>query len=320
MRAVQVVTTTGPEGVETRDVPEPVVGPGEVLIDVRAVGVTYPDLLLSRGLYQIRPDPPFTLGGDVAGVVVSGEGFTAGQRVAAVMPNGGAAERVAVARGHVYPLPDEVSFAEGAALPINYFTAEFALARRAGLRPGETVLVLGAAGGVGTAALQVAKALGARTIAVVLDAAQVEFARAVGADEVVLSDGFKDATLELTDGRGVDVVVDVLGGDGFLDALRTLAPFGRLLVIGFADGQKIPTLKVNRLLLKNVDVRGVAWGGYSWDRPAEVAEQWKRLVAMIEAGTVRPAIGGTYRLEDYPKALNDIAERRSLGKLVVTFG
>ena len=175
----------------------------------------------------------------------------------------------------------------------------------------------GAAGGVGTATLQVAKGLGARTIAVVSTEEKAEVARRAGADDAVLLDGFKDAALALTDGRGVDVVLDVVGGDVFTDSLRVLAPLGRLLVVGFAAGQGIPEVKVNRLLLNNIDVRGVGWGAYAMARPGFMEEQWVDLVPMIERGVVRPPIGATYAFEDIGSALRDLDERRVLGKAVV---
>jgi len=216
-----------------------------------------------------------------------------------------------------FPLPDALSFDEGAALPMNYLTAQFALAERGGLRAGETVLVHGAAGGVGTATLQVARGYGARTIAVVSSEEKAAVARAAGADEAVLLDGFKDAVTDLTEGKGVDVVLDVVGGDAFTDSLRVLAPQGRLLVVGFAAGQGIPTVKVNRLLLNNVDVRGVGWGAYAMVRPGYMQQQWAALVPMLESGVVRPAVGATYAMEEFGRALTDMEERRTLGKSVV---
>ncbi len=318
MRAVQVITTTGPSDLEIRDVPEPAPRPDDVLVEVHSVGTAFPDLLLSRGQYQLKPEPPFTLGADFAGAVVSGpDGFKQGDRVAGVAPYGGAAELVANPAISTFHLPDHVSFDEGAALPMNYLTAHFTLAERAELEPGETVLVLGASGGVGTASLQVAKGLGARTIAVVSTDAKAEVARDAGADEVILLDGFKDAAHELTGGKGVDVVVDPVGGDAFTDALRSLAPQGRVMVVGFAAGQGIPEVKVNRLLLNNVDVRGVGWGAYAMIRPGYMHEQWAAIEPMLADGTIKPPIGATYPLVDYGQALIDIDERRALGKTVV---
>ncbi len=322
MRALQVVRPDGPSGVEVVDLPDPEPGPGEVLVEVRAVGVSFPDLLLSQGAYQIRPEPPFTLGVDFAGVVRAapdGSGFTAGDRVACVLPHGGAAELVSLAPDSVFPVPDAMSFETAAAMPMNYLTAQFALATRAGLRAGEVVLVHGAAGGVGTASIQVAKGYGARTIAVVSTDTKAEVARAAGADEVVLLDGFRERVLELTGGAGVDVVVDVVGGDLMTDSLRCLGTLGRLLVIGFAGGG-IPAVKVNRLLLNNIDVRGVGWGAYAMARPGFMREQWDALLPMVEEGVVDPPLGAAYAFEEMARALVDLAERRSVGKSVLSLG
>jgi NADPH2:quinone reductase len=317
MRAVQVITTTGPSDLELRDVDEPVPGPDDVLVEVHRVGVSFPDLLLSKGEYQLKPEPPFTLGVDFAGTVVSGPGFEPGQRVAGVNAYGGAAERIANPAMFTFALPDQVSFEEGAALPMNYLTAQFALAERGQLRAGETVLVHGAAGGVGTATIQVAKGYGARTIAVVSSEAKAAVAMQAGADEAVLVEGFKDAVMTLTGGRGVDVVLDVVGGDVFKDSLRVLGTQGRLLVVGFAAGQGIPEVKVNRLLLNNIDVRGVGWGAYAMVRPGYMQQQWAELLPMLENGTVKPPIGATYDLAEFGAALADMQDRRTLGKSVV---
>jgi NADPH:quinone reductase len=317
VRAAQVIDTTGPEHVVVRDVPEPTPGPDDVLVEVHSVGVSFPDLLLSKGEYQLKPETPFTLGVDFAGTVVSGPGFEPGQRVAGVGGWGSAAELVANPADSTFALPDATSYDEGAALPMNYLTAQFALAERAGLKPGETVLVHGAAGGVGTATIQVAKGSGARTIAVVSTDEKSAVARAAGADETVLLDGFKDAVVELTGGRGVDVVVDVVGGRAFTDSLRSLATQGRLLVVGFAAGEGIPEVRVNRLLLNNIDVRGVGWGAFAMMRPGYMQQQWAELLPMIESGIVRPPIGSTYDLEDFGQALVDMEARRTLGKSVV---
>jgi NADPH2:quinone reductase len=325
MRAVQVLQPTGPADVQVVEVDEPTPGPDEVLVEVYCVGISFPDLLLSKGQYQVRPEPPFTLGVDVAGTVVSTgstsgpgtSGLAPGTRVCGVVPYGGAAERAVIPAASVFPLPDRLSYDEGAALPMNYLTALFALQERAQLLPGETVLVHGAAGGVGTAAIQVARGLGAKTIGVVSTSQKADFARAAGADETVLVDGFKDAVHTLTGGRGVAVVLDVVGGDAFTDSLRCLAEQGRLLVVGFAAGQGIPEVKVNRLLLGNVDVRGVGWGAYAMMRPAYMHEQWRTLVPMIESGVVSPSVGATYDLADFGRALQDMEARRTLGKAVV---
>jgi NADPH:quinone reductase len=318
MRAMQVVETTGPENIELRDVPEPTPGPNDVLVEVHAVGVSFPDLLLTRGEYQLKPEPPFTLGVDFAGVVVSGGGFEPGTRVAGVNAYGGAADLVANPAPFTFPLPDSVSFEEGAALPMNYLTAQFALAERGQLRSGEWVLVHGAAGGVGTASVQVAKGYGAKVIGVVSTPEKGEIAVGAGADHAVLIDNFREAVGTLTNGEGVDVVVDVVGGDVFTDSLRCLSPQGRLLVVGFAAGQGIPQVKVNRLLLNNTDVRGVGWGAYAMARPAFMQQQWAELVPMLESGVVKPPVGATYALRDFGQALLDLDARKALGKLVVT--
>ena len=317
MRAVQVITTTGPSDVVVGDVPEPQPSDDQVLVEVHRVGVAFPDLLLSRGEYQLRPEPPFTLGVDYAGVVVSGPGFEPGQRVAGVGAYGAAAELVAGPAEATFALPDSITFDEAVALPMNYLTAEFALHERGRLREGETVLVHGAAGGVGTATVQVAKGMGARVIAVVSTDAKAVVAKAAGADDAVLAEGFKDAVLRLTDGRGVDIVLDVVGGDLFTDSLRVLAPLGRLLVVGFAAGQGIPQVKVNRLLLNNIDVRGVGWGVYAFARPGYLQEQWQRLLPMIDAGVVKPPVGRTYGLDEFGQALLDLEARAAVGKSVV---
>ncbi len=320
MRALQVSSLVGPRGVEVAEVPEPTPGDGDVVVEVKAVGVSFPDLLLSRGEYQMKPEPPFNLGVDFAGVVrtaPSGSGFVAGDRVACVLPWGGGAEVVTLGPDSVFPLPDALSFEAGAALPMNYLTAQFALATRAGVRKGETVLVHGAAGGVGTACLQVAKGYGARTIAVVSSDAKADLARAAGADDVVRVDSFLAEVKELTGGAGVDVIVDVVGGDLMTDSLRALGPLGRVLVVGFTAGE-IPQVKVNRLLLNNIDVRGVGWGAYAMVRPGFMREQWAELVPMMESGVIDPPIGHTYAFDEMPAALEEMADRRTLGKSVVT--
>jgi len=319
MRAAQVTRLEGPSGVEIVDVPDAAAGDGEVLVEVHTVGVSFPDLLLSKGEYQLKPDPPFTLGVDFAGTVRSAaedSGLADGDRVACCLPYGGGSDLVAISAGSAFPLPDAMSFEQGAALPMNYLTAHFALATRAQLRDGETVLVHGAAGGVGTACIQVARGYGARVVAVVSTQEKAAVARDAGADEVVMVDGFLAAVKELTDGVGVDVVVDVVGGDLFTDSLRSLGPQGRLLVVGFTAGA-IPQVKVNRLLLNNVDVRGVGWGAYAMVRPGFMRAQWDELLPMMESGVIAPPVGSTYPLEEIGRALDDLAQRRATGKSVL---
>ena len=310
MRALQVHDLIGPDGVAVADVPDPEPGGDQLLVDVRAGGVSFVDLLLSRGLYQLRPDPPFTLGLQLAGTTPDGG------RVAAVS-FGAFAERVAVPAFAALPLPDEASFEEGAALVMNYQTAHFALKRRGRLRAGETALVHGAGGGAGSAAVQVAKALGARVIAVASDERKREAARQAGADEIVdAGEGWRERVKGLTERAGVDLVFDPVGGERMTESLRCLAPEGRLLVVGFAAGE-IPDFAANRVLLRNVDVVGVNWGGLAMARPEIVAEAAEDLIRWHAAGLVAPVIGGRYALEDGADALRALEARRAVGNLVL---
>jgi len=320
MRAALVTRLDGPAAVEVSDVPEPEAN-GQVLVDVHAVGISFPDLLLTKGEYQVRPDLPFQLGVDFAGEVreaPEGSGFAAGDRVACVLPYGGAAQTVALHQESVFPLPFSLSLEQGAAIPMNYLTAHFALDERGDLKQGETVLVHGAAGGVGTATIQVAKGYGARTIAVVSTPEKAEVAKRAGADETVLVEGFRDAVKELTGGKGVDVVMDVVGGDLMTDSLRSLGTQGRLLVVGFT-GRSIPEVKVNRLLLNNLDVRGVGWGAYAMARQGYMRSQWDALLPMMESGVIAPPIGAVRPIDEIGAALTEMEERKTLGKTVLTF-
>ncbi|PRY57013.1 NADPH2:quinone reductase [Knoellia remsis] len=323
MRAALVTRLDGPDAVEVTDVPDPEVPEGQALIEVAAAGVAFPDVLLTRGEYQITPPLPFVPGAEVSGfvrVAPAGSGLVEGQRVAAFPFLGGFAERVVCDPGLVCPLPDGVTFDAGAALPMNYLTCHFALRLRGRLAEGEKVLVHGAAGGIGTAAIQLAKAWGASVYAVTSDPAKGDVARTAGADEVVPADGFREAVADLTSGHGVDVVVDPVGGDRFTDSLRSLAPLGRLLVIGFTAGS-IPEVRVNRLLLNNLDVVGVGWGAY-WagarSRPEFVRSQWDDLVPLLESGAIDPVIGEVRSLDEVGVALRDIDERRATGKVLLT--
>jgi len=320
VRTVQVTKLEGPRSVELVEAADAVAADGQVLVEVHAAGVAFPDVLLTRGEYQIKPPPPFVLGSEVAGVVRTapeGSGVAVGDRVAAFPGFGGYAELVACDSSLVFPLPAATSFAAGAALPMNYLTVEFALERRGRLQVGETVLVHGAAGGIGVASIQLAKLMGARVLAVVSTEDKAAMARSAGADEVVLADGFKHAVKGLTDGRGVDVVVDPVGGDRFTDSLRSLAPEGRLLVIGFTGGE-IPTVKVNRLLLNNIAVMGVGWGAFWVPRQGFLQEQWSRLLPHLEAGRLDPPIGSSYPLEQAAEAIAELDERRATGKVLLS--
>ncbi|MCW2759386.1 MAG: Alcohol dehydrogenase, zinc-binding domain protein [Nocardioidaceae bacterium] len=318
MRSALVTSLDGPSALEIRDVPEPTASTGQVLVDVKAVGISFPDLLLSKGEYQLKPELPFALGVDFAGTVrEDAAGFHAGDRVACVLPYGGGSDVVAASADATFALPDSVSFESGAAIGMNYLTAHFALLTRGGLTEGDTVLVNGAAGGVGTATIQVAKGFGARTIALVSTPEKAEVAKRAGADETVLVDGFRDAVQELTDGKGVDILVDVIGGEQFTDYLRCLGPLGRLMVVGFA-GRSIPEVKVNRLLLNNVDVRGVGWGAYAMARPGFMKSQWAALLPLLESGAIDPPLGDVRPVAEIGAALQDMEDRKTLGKSVLT--
>ena len=319
MRAVQVTRLDGPDAVEVAEVDEPTAA--GVLVDVHAAGVAFPDALLTRGLYQYKPALPFVLGAEIAGIVRSapdGARVRSGDRVVGLtMLAGGMAERAVLSPEHVFRLPDNVSFTAGAGLLFNDLTVYFALRARGRLHPGETVLVHGAAGGIGTSALRLAPVLGAaRTIAVVSTPEKAEIARAAGAHEVVLAEGFKDAVQDLTKGGGVDVIVDPVGGDRFTDSLRCLAPGGRLLVIGFTGGE-IPTVKVNRLLLNNVDVVGVGWGAWNLRHPDALAEQWDGLVELLNTGQLAPPEPAVYPLEEAAAAIASLENPTATGKVVV---
>jgi NADPH2:quinone reductase len=319
MRAAQIQELTGPDALWVSEIDEPKPSSDQVLIEVAAAGVAFPDLLLSRGLYQLKPPPPFVPGSEVAGTVVSApdnSGLAPGDRVAALTLLNGFAERAVAPLPAVYRLPDDVSFAEGAALPMNYLTVQFAFDRRAALREGEWVLVHGAAGGVGTAALQFVKWRGAHSIAVVASEEKIAVAKAAGADEVVMADGFRDSVRDLTAGRGVDVVLDPVGGDRFTDSLRCLAPEGRLLVVGFTAGE-IPTVKVNRLLLNNIAVVGVSWGTFALATPGYLVEQWQALAPGIAAGALRPPVAAEIPMSRGSDALHMLDQRQALGKIVL---
>jgi NADPH2:quinone reductase len=319
VRAVQVVRLDGPEAVEVGEVEEPKAAGDQVLIDVEAAGVVFPDLLLTRGEYQMKPELPFVLGSEVAGTVreaPADSGFSAGDRVAALPVLGGFAPTVAASAETVFPLPDGVSFDIGAGLPMNYLTAHFVLDTRSRLADGETVLVHGAAGGVGIACIQFAKARGATVIAVVSSEGKGEVATAAGADHWVPVEGFKDAAKELTGGRGVDIVVDPVGGDRFTDSLRSLGDDGRLAVVGFTAGE-IPTVKVNRLLLNHTSVVGAGWGAYASKRPGFMHRQWDAMHDDIAGGRLAPPISAVYPLAEAASAIGELAERRVTGKVVV---
>jgi NADPH:quinone reductase len=321
MKALVARELSGPAGLEYTDV-EDAVGGGDqdsVVVDVGATGVSFPDLLLLRGEYQMRLEPPFIPGMEVAGVVRSApyeSEFKPGQRVTALSMLGGWAEQVVVSPNNLTPTPDDLDDAEAVALLGNYQTMYFALAKRGALRSGETVLVLGSAGGVGTAAVQIAKALGAKVIAMVHRPEAREFVESLGADIVLpLADGWFQAVKEHTDGRGVDLVVDPIGGEAFDDAVRALDTEGRLLVIGFAAGG-IPTVKVNRLLLRNVSVVGVGLGEFINRTPGAQVEIDAGLGKLVDAG-LRPPPPVRYPLSEGQAALESLADGGIKGKVVL---
>jgi NADPH2:quinone reductase len=317
MRAARVATLDGPDAVEIQQVPEPTPSAGQVLVDVEYAGVAFPDLLQTRGQYQARPSLPFIPGWEVSGTVrTAALGLRPGDRVAALPMGGGFAECVAVDERMVFPLPGHVSFAQGAALPLNYLTAHLALVRRGGLRSGETLLVHGAAGGVGTAVCATGAALGARVIGVVSTAEKGAAARAAGAHDVVLADTFRDDSRRLTGGRGVDVVVDPVGGDRVTDSLRSLAVEGRLLVLGFAGGE-IASVRTNRLLLANTSVMGAATRELWELEPDYPAVQWRALMALVDSGPIAPLIGAELPLAGAASALGLLDERRAMGKVLL---
>lgn len=315
MRAVQVSELTGPAALQIVEVDEPAADGENLLVDVKAAGVSFPELLQTRGQYQLKLEPPFVLGGELAGVVreaPEGSGFAAGDRITGLAPFGGAFAEVAlVPTLAAFKLPDALDFGQGAGYCMNYHTAHFALARRAGLREGETLLVHGAAGGTGTAAIQVGKGLGARVVAVVSTDAKEEVARRAGADEVVRSDG--DWRREA---GPANVIFDPVGGSRFDESVRALAPEGRLVVIGFTEGS-IPTVSVNRLLFRNVSVVGAGWGHFAFERPEYLREVAAELDAMVAAGHVDPIVGRRYPLEGVRDALEDLDGRRAVGKIVL---
>ena len=325
MRAVQITELSGPAtALQIGDVPEPPrehpMTPGSgVIVDVRSAGVSFPELLQTRGEYQMKPDLPFVPGAEVGGIVreVHGEAHVSeGDRVAAFCMLGAWAEKAVAPTYFTFKIPDAWDFAQGAALVLNYHTAYFALIARGRLAEGETVVVHGAAGGVGTATLQVAKAWGARTIGVVSSDAKEKVAREAGADEVVRSDGpWRDEVKAMTDG-GAHLVLDPVGGDRFTDSLRCLREGGRVVVVGFTGGS-IPEVRVNRLLLNNTEVVGAGWGAGVLASPDKIAEIGAAVDELVAAGAVAPVIGARFPLERAGEALQLLDSRGATGKVVL---
>jgi NADPH2:quinone reductase len=322
MRAVRVHELIGPSGLRVDEVPDPSVGPGQVLIEVRASGVNFPDVLLSRGLYQFKPTPPFSPGGECAGVVRQvGAGVTSvapGDRVAVTVVSGTFVEKLCVPEATVIKLPDAVSFEVGAATLLTYATTYHALVDRAAIARGESLLVLGAAGGVGIAACELGALLGARVIAAASTDDKLAFCREHGATEVInyVREELKDRIKALTSGNGVDVVYDPIGGALAEAALRGTAWQGRYLVIGFASGE-IPKIPLNLVLLKGCQIVGVFWGSFAARQPAKNREHANQIFQWVAEGKLRPAIDAALPFDRAAEALERLEKRQVKGKLVL---
>lgn len=322
MRAVVVDHWMEPSDLAVRDVPDPPCGPGMVRIAVRAAGCNFFDTLMVRGQYQVKPPFPFTPGAELAGVVTEvGEGvtgFAIGDRVLASSGLGAFADQSVVPAAACFAMPEGMSFEAGASLPIVYPTSYAALVFRAALRAGETLLVHAAAGGVGIAAVQIGKALGARVIGTAGGAEKCEIARRVGADVAVdyRAADWVEQVKAATGGRGADVIYDSVGGDVTDASLTCIAWNGRLLVIGFASG-RIPEVKLNRVLLKNISIVGLHWGAHAIHEPARVAETFAALFRLYREGKIVPVIFRSYPLDELPAALEALGSRQSYGKVVV---
>jgi len=303
--------------------PEP--GKGEILLDVKAAGINFPDLLTVQGKYQFKPPLPFTPGTEVAGIVAAvGEGVTrrkVGDKVIATLQIGAFAEQCVASEHSVYEMAQSMSFEHGAGFSITYGTSYYALKQRANIQPGETLLVLGAAGGVGIATIQIAKAMGATVIAAASSEEKLDFACQAGADMRInySTENLKERVKELTKGKGVDVVYDPVGGDYSEQAFRSIAWDGRFLVIGFASGP-IPAMPLNLALLKGASLVGVFWGAWAARCPQESQQNFKELIDMVDSGTFTPLVTEVYSLNDYQAAFASISERRAKGKVILSMG
>ncbi|WP_291431431.1 NADPH:quinone oxidoreductase family protein [Deinococcus sp.] len=323
MRALTCTAFDQPETLRVLETPTPDPAAGEVTIEVHAAGVNYPDALMVMGQYQVRPPLPFTPGAEAAGIITAvGEGvrgLSVGQRVAAFTGTGAFATHLNAPAAAVMPLPGGMDLGVAATLPLAYGTAMHALIDRGQVRAGETLLVLGAAGGVGLAAVMIGKALGARVIAAASTEEKLEVARQHGADEVINYEqsDLKDALKALTGKQGVDVILDPVGDRWAEGAFRSVAWGGRYLVIGFAGGE-IPRLPLNLPLLKGASVVGVFWGEFARRDPAGNARNLAQLAGWVMDGTVRPLVSERYTLEDGARAMRDLLERRVTGKVIIT--
>jgi NADPH2:quinone reductase len=311
-----------PENLIVQDMPDLQPGPGEVVVRVRAAGVNFPDALIVQNLYQFKPTPPFSPGGETAGEVLAvGEGVQrvkVGDKVMALTIWGGFAEQVLAKQDQIIPMPEGLSFEVAGSLLLTYGTCLHALRDRSALQPGQTVLVLGAAGGIGIATIELAKALGARVIAAASSAEKLATCRAKGADEVInyREQNLRDEVKRLTGGQGVDVVMDPVGGDYAEQALRSMAWRGRYLVVGFTDGQ-IPRLPLNLVLLKGCAIVGVFWGDFIRREPKAAQTDLRDLVDLLRQGKITPLISGRYSLEQGAQAILELSQRRAQGKLIV---
>ncbi|GAB1258738.1 NADPH:quinone oxidoreductase family protein [Aurantivibrio plasticivorans] len=323
MRAVLCKELGPPDSLVVEEVASPEVKAGQVLVKVGACGVNFPDTLIIEGKYQHKPDLPFSPGGEIAGEVIKVAGdvkdVEVGQRVIAMCGWGGFAEEIAIDADRVIPIPDEMSYETASAFILTYGTSYHALKQRADIQPGETLLVLGAAGGVGLAAVELGKAMGAKVIAAASTAEKLAIAKDHGADELInyTEVDLKDAVKELTGGKGVDVVYDPVGADLFEPAVRATGWNGRVLVIGFAGGY-IPKLPVNLTLLKGCSVVGVFWGTFTRKQPEDSQQNNRELIQMFLDGKVRPHVSEVFPLEKAADALKVLANRQAKGKVVVT--
>ena len=305
------------------EVDDPVAESGQVLVDIQAAGLNFPDILVIAGQYQQKTPPPFIPGNEAAGVVSAvGEGvsrYSVGDKVIVMLRGGAFAEKCAVDENLVFPLPEQLNFEQGAGFSITYCTSYHALKQSANIQPGETLLVLGAAGGVGTTAIEIGKAMGARVIAAASDNEKLEFAKSVGADELInyTDTSLNDAVKEITDGAGADVVYDPVGGELAQQALRATAWHGRYLVIGFASGE-IPKFPANLPLLKEASIVGVWWGTWSAKNPREQMKNIQEMAAMIADGRLTPKVTAEYPLDKFKEAFRSISERKVMGKIVFT--
>lgn len=322
MKAVLCKTLGPASDLVLEDIAHPQPKPNEVLLDVQAAGVNFPDTLIIEGKYQFQPPLPFSPGGEAAGVIAAvGDKagmFAVGQRVMALTGWGAFAEQVAVPHYNVLPIPADMDFTTAAAFGMTYGTSMHALTQRGQLQAGETLLVLGAAGGVGLAAVEIGKALGARVIAAASSPQKLAVAQAAGADELIdySQASLKDEIKRLTGGQGVDVIFDPVGGAVFEQAVRSLAWKGRLLVVGFASGE-IPHLAANLVLLKGAAVLGVFWGAFAQRQPQDNAANFRQLFDWHSQGLLKPLVSHTYPLAEAGKAIECLAQRQAMGKLVV---